>query len=182
MMVNNAQSTDGATVAIRECTDVDLEAIFEIVNDAAQAYRRVIPPDCWQEPYMPMAELRREIADGVRFWAEVADGRMIGVMGIQDRGEVCLIRHAYVRTASRQSGVGSALLRHLENQTTKPILIGTWSAASWAIRFYEKHGYVVVSAEEKSRLLTRFWDIPDRQVANSVVLSGGRYRGFNLET
>ncbi len=167
-------------MTIRECTDADLDMVFEIINDAAQAYRRVIPADCWQEPYMPMAELRQEVEQGVRFWAVAEDDQLVGVMGIQDRGEVCLIRHAYVRAKSRQTGVGSALLRHLEGLTSKPILIGTWSAASWAIRFYQKNGYVLVSAEEKSRLLSRFWEVPDRQVANSVVLSGGRYKGLNL--
>jgi GNAT superfamily N-acetyltransferase len=169
-------------MSIRECTDADLDQILEIVNDAAQAYRRVIPADCWQDPYMPMAELSQEIEDGVCFWAAAEGDRLTGVMGIQDRGEVCLIRHAYVRAELRQTGVGSALLKHLENLTSKPILIGTWSAASWAIRFYEKNGYLLVPAEEKSRLLARFWNIPDRQVANSVVLAGGRYRGSNRAT
>ena len=165
-----------AATSIRACTDADLGAIFEIINDAAAAYRGVIPADRWHEPYMALAELRNEIADGVRFWG-LADGeRLIGVMGMQDKGEVCLIRHAYVRTAARQGGIGTALLRHLEALTVKPILIGTWAAADWAIRFYRKNGYRQVTPEEKTRLLRRYWNIPERQVATSVVLAGRGYQ------
>jgi GNAT superfamily N-acetyltransferase len=122
-----------AAKSIRACTDADLGDMFEIINDAASAYRGVIPADRWHEPYMPMAELRSEIADGVRFWGMSDDGRLVGVMGVQDKGEVCLIRHAYVRSAARQGGIGTALLRHLESLTDKPILIGTWAAARAAI-------------------------------------------------
>jgi GNAT superfamily N-acetyltransferase len=163
--------------AIRLCTDADLDAMAEIINDAASAYRGVIPADRWHEPYMPLDELTSEIAEGVRFWGMAEDGRLMGVMGIQDKGEVCLIRHAYVRTAARQGGIGTALLRHLEALTAKPILIGTWAAADWAIRFYRKNGYVQVSPEEKGRLLRRYWKIPERQVETSVVLAGGVTKG-----
>jgi GNAT superfamily N-acetyltransferase len=164
-----------AAKSIRACTDADLGDMFEIINDAASAYRGVIPADRWHEPYMPMAELRSEIADGVRFWGMSDDGRLVGVMGVQDKGEVCLIRHAYVRSAARQGGIGTALLRHLESLTDKPILIGTWAAADWAIRFYRKSGYREVSPEEKTRLLRRYWNIPERQVETSVVLAGRGY-------
>jgi GNAT superfamily N-acetyltransferase len=162
---------------IRACTDADLDAMAEIINDAAAAYRGVIPADRWHEPYMPMAELRAEIADGVRFWGMVDGGQLVGVMGIQDKGEVCLIRHAYVRTAARQGGIGTALLRHLERMAGKPILIGTWAAADWAIRFYLKNGYTQVSTAEKTRLLRRYWNIPERQVETSVVLAGHGHPG-----
>ena len=163
---------------IRACSDTDVDAMFEIVNDAASAYRGVIPADRWHDPYMPLDELKSEIADGVRFWG-MADGeRLVGIMGIQDKGEVCLIRHAYVRTAARQGGIGTALLRHLEGITDKPILIGTWAAADWAIRFYRKNGYVQVAPDEKERLLRRYWNIPERQVATSVVLAGHGYRSL----
>ena len=146
--------------------------MFEIINDAASAYRGVIPVDRWHEPYMPREELECELADGVRFWGADEDGHLLGVMGIQDKGEVCLIRHAYVRTAVRQGGIGTELLHYLERLTDRPILIGTWAAADWAIRFYRKNGYVQVSPEEKTRLLRRYWNIPERQVETSVVLAG----------
>lgn len=151
--------------------------MFEIINDAASAYRGIIPADRWHEPYMPRVELAGEIADGVRFWGLAEDGRLMGVMGIQDKGDVCLIRHAYVRTTARHGGIGTMLLRHLEALTAKPILIGTWVAADWAIRFYVKNGYVQVAPEEKNRLLRRYWKIPERQVETSVVLAGGGYKG-----
>ena len=126
---------------IRKCTDDDIPALYAIINDAAQAYKGVIPADRWHEPYMPMDELSQEIRDGVQFWGYESDGELIGVMGMQDKGDVALIRHAYVKTARRNRGVGTNLLRHLERMTTKPILIGTWADATWAIRFYEKNGY-----------------------------------------
>ena len=161
---------------IRKSTPADVPAIFAIVNDAAQAYRGVIPADRWHEPYMPMAELEREIAAGVVFWVAEAEGNVLGVMGIQDVKDVTLIRHAYVRTVERRHGVGQALLKHLNGLAKRPILIGTWKAATWAIRFYEKHGFRVVSEAEKNRLLRTYWTIPDRQVEESVVLADHRLR------
>lgn len=151
--------------------------MFEIVNDAAQAYKGVIPADCWHEPYMPMEELKEETADGVEFWGFEEDGILIGIMGIQDKGAVTLIRHAYVRTANRQHGVGTELLRHLETLTRKTVLIGTWLAATWAIRFYEKNGYATLSREETERLLRLYWRIPERQIATSIVLEKKRACG-----
>ncbi len=156
---------------IRKCLPEDFDAIFAIINDAAKAYKGIIPADRWHEPYMSRAQLSGEIADGIVFWGlEGQDGQLAGVMGIQDKGEVTLIRHAYVRTRARNRGIGSRLLAHLEATTTKPILIGTWADAVWAIRFYEKNGYRLVSTEEKNRLLHRYWSIPERQVETSVVL------------
>lgn len=160
---------------IRPCAAADVPAIFEIVNDAAQAYRGVIPADRWHEPYMPMGELRAEISAGVRFLAYEVQGELLGVMGIQDRGDVALIRHAYVRTAQRRGGIGAILLKKLEETTAKPILIGTWLAAAWAIRFYEKNGYRVLSREETDRLLRKYWSIPERQIETSVVLADRRW-------
>jgi N-acetylglutamate synthase-like GNAT family acetyltransferase len=156
---------------IRPCEANDFEAIYEIVNDAAQAYKGVIPADRWHEPYMPREELQHEIDAGVRFWGYEEDGELIGVMGIQDVQDVTLIRHAYVRTTQRRKGIGSQLLAHLRPLTDRPILIGTWVAATWAIRFYEKHGFRLVSEEEKNRLLKKYWTIPERQVETSVVLA-----------
>ena len=157
---------------IRSCTDADIPAMFAIINDAAEAYRGVIPGDCWHDPYMPLSELRSEIADGVGFAGYEADGVLVGVMGIQDKGDVDLIRHAYVLTSHQHKGIGGELLHHLEGMTTKPILIGTWVAATWAVRFYERNGYRVLSRRETERLLRKYWRIPERQVGTSVVLAG----------
>ena len=156
---------------IRICSDSDLQTIFDIINDAAVAYKDVIPADRWHEPYMPLAELRQEIADGVVFWALENEGELLGGMGIQDKGDVALIRHAYVRTRLHKQGIGDQLLRHLEGLTTKPILVGTWKAASWAVSFYQKNDYVMVSEKEKNRLLQKYWSIPERQIETSVVLA-----------
>lgn len=145
--------------------------MLEIINDAAQAYKGIIPEDRWHEPYMAAEELSHEIEDGIVFWGLEQDDRLLGVMGIQDKGEVALIRHAYVSTRAQKLGVGTELLRHLEGLTEKPILIGTWAAASWAISFYEKNGYALVSEEKKNYLLGKYWSIPDRQVETSVVLT-----------
>lgn len=156
---------------IRRCEESDVQAIFDIINDAARAYKGVIPEDRWHEPYMPMEELIREIEDGVVFWGAERDGRLLGVMGIQDRGDVTLVRHAYVRTEAQQSGIGTMLLRQLEGMTRNPILIGTWAASLWAISFYRKNGYTLVTGDEKDRLLRKYWSIPERQVETSVVLA-----------
>jgi N-acetylglutamate synthase-like GNAT family acetyltransferase len=156
---------------IRKCKESDLNTIFEIVNDAAQAYKGVIPKDRWHEPYMSLAELRTQIEDGIVFWGLERDGQLLGVMGIQDKGDVTLIRHAYVLTRAQKRGIGEKLLQHLQNMTEKPILIGTWAAASWAVSFYQKNGYTLVSEQEKNRLLNRYWSIPERQVETSVVLA-----------
>ena len=156
---------------IRRCHQGDFEAIHAIVNDAAGAYRGVIPADLWAEPYMPREELREEIAAGVVFWGYEEDGALAGVMGVQHVRDVTLIRHAYVRTVSQRRGIGVALLASLLAQTDRPVLIGTWSDADWAIRFYEKHGFRLVSSEEKDRLLRTYWTVDDRQIETSVVLA-----------
>jgi len=155
---------------IRRCTEADFPTMFEIINDAAQAYRGIIPADRWQEPYMSAEELRHEVGAGVEFWGYEQEGALLGVMGIQPVQDVTLIRHAYVRTAVRQQGIGGQLLAHLRALTTRPILIGTWAAATWAIRFYAKHGFQQVTEEEKN-LLLRYWQIPERQVETSVVMA-----------
>ncbi len=162
---------------LRACTAADVTAIHAIINDAAQAYRGVIPADCWHEPYMPLAELRRELMAGIAFHGAEHDGELAGVMGLQDRGEVALIRHAYVRTVNRRAGVGGALLRELEARTRVPLLIGTWLAADWAIRFYERHGYRALPPEATARLLARYWAVPARQASASVVLAGPTWTG-----
>ena len=161
---------------ITPCHDKDNDTIFEIINDAAIAYRGVIPPDCWHEPYMSMEELKKQIADGVKFWKYVDGDEVIGVMGIQDKGDVTLIRHAYTRTASRQKGIGSALLNHLRGLATTPILIGAWTDAHWAIRFYEKHGFRLLNRKQIDRLLRKYWTIPERMIETSVVLASEDWR------
>ncbi len=156
---------------VRKCNEADFHTIYAIVNDAAQAYKGVIPADCWNDEYMSKEELRREIDDGVEFWGYEENGELIGVMGIQPVQDVTLIRHAYVRTAERNKGIGGKLLAHLRTLTDQPILMGTWAAATWAIKFYEKHGFKLVSTEEKNRLLQKYWNIPERQIETSVVLA-----------
>jgi N-acetylglutamate synthase-like GNAT family acetyltransferase len=160
---------------IRRSAATDLAAILAIVNAAAQAYRGVIPADRWHDPYMPAEELEKEIADGVVFWVSEREGRLLGVMGTQDKGDVALVRHAYVAPHTQRSGVGRRLLSHVEGLTDKPILIGTWAAAAWAIDFYRRNGFTVVSDGEKDRLLRRYWSIPERQIETSVVLADRRW-------
>jgi GNAT superfamily N-acetyltransferase len=155
---------------IRPCTQRDFEQIWSIINDGAQAYRGIIPDDLWTDPYMSRRELRHEIEDGVVFWGLELDNALQGVMGVQHVHDVALIRHAYVRTSKRRSGFGGMLLRHLQALTNRRILIGTWADASWAIRFYEKHGFTLVPAEEKDQLLSRYWKISARQIETSLVL------------
>lgn len=160
---------------IYRCEEKDFNEIYEIINDAATAYRGVIPTDRWHEPYMTKEELARQLDDGVEFWNYTEDGKIIGVMGIQFKGDVTLIRHAYVRTIERNKGVGSKLLGHLCAMSTKPVLIGTWADASWAIRFYQKHGFRLLQNEEKDKLLRKYWTIPERQVDTSVVLASSNW-------
>jgi N-acetylglutamate synthase-like GNAT family acetyltransferase len=160
---------------IRRSVEADVTAILAVVNDAAQAYRGVIPADRWHEPYMPMDELENEISDGVAFWVAEEEGRLLGVMGIQDKEAVALVRHAYVAPTLQRKGVGTRLLRHVEGLVDKPILIGTWADASWAIEFYRRNGFSVVPSNHKDRLLRTYWSIPARQIETSVVLADGRW-------
>ena len=163
---------------IRQCDNKDFETIYCIINEAAQKYKGIIPEDRWKEPYMAREELEHEIEDGVVFWGYERNGDLIGVMGIQRVKDVTLIRHSYARTTVQGQGVGSKLLSFLSKQTTRPILIGTWADAVWAIRFYEKRGFRLVSPEEKDRLLKKYWSIPERQTETSVVLADKKW--FNL--
>lgn len=160
---------------IRRCDNSEFEMIYEIINDAAQAYKRVIPVDRWKEPYMSKDELQHEMLEGVLFWGYEEDGELVGVTGIQHVQDVTHIRHAYVRTAKQNQGIGGKLLSHLRKQTIRPILIGTWADAIWAIHFYEKHGFQLVSLEEKDQLLRKYWMIPKRQIETSVVLADQKW-------
>jgi len=161
---------------LRRCDERDFETIYTIINDGAQAYKGIIPADRWTEPYMSRDKLRHEIADGIAFWGFEDGGTLAGVMGLQDVQDVTLIRHAYVPTANRNQGIGGKLLSHLRTITSRPVLIGTWADAVWAIRFYEKHGFQIVSTDEKNRLLKKYWTIPERQIETSVVLVDPKWR------
>ena len=167
-------SSASITEMLRPCTDSDIHGICAIVNDAAQAYRGVIPADRWHEPYMPLDELKKEIVMGVKFWGWTENGRLVGIMGMQPVQDVTLIRHAYVATEMRHHGIGGKLLDYLLGQIKGRILVGTWTAADWAIRFYESRGFRLVGNVEKDRLLKTYWNIADRQIETSVVLE---YKG-----
>jgi N-acetylglutamate synthase-like GNAT family acetyltransferase len=156
---------------ILKCEQKDFNDIYEIINDAAIVYRGVIPADRWHEPYMSQVELRKQIDEGVEFWSYSENGEILGVMGIQDKGDVTLIRHAYVRTIQKNKGIGSRLLEHLRAVARTPVLIGTWEDAKWAIGFYQKHGFRLLPKKEKDSLLRKYWSIPDRQIETSVVLA-----------
>ena len=160
---------------IRDCGPDDFKAMVEIINDAAAAYRGVIPADCWHEPYMAADELRRELDAGVNFRGFVHDGGLHGVMGVQRVRDVVLIRHAYVRTTRRNRGIGSRLLDDLLAAITDPVLVGTWAAATWAIRFYRKRGFRLTTERQKGELLRDYWSIPARQIETSVVLADARW-------
>lgn len=162
---------------IRRCNDSDFLKIWAIINEAAQAYKGIIPADCWAEPYMSVEKLRHEIADGVVFWGWEEDGELTGVMGIQQVQDVTLIRHAYVLGSRQRSGVGGRLLAHFLAAARSPVLIGAWADAYWAIRFYEKNGFEVVTPLEKERLLRKYWNVPERQIETSVVLGDAAWRG-----
>jgi GNAT superfamily N-acetyltransferase len=156
---------------IRLCGDLDLATMLAIVNGAAVAYRGVIPADRWHEPYMPEAELRDEIAAGVEFWGLETDEGLLGIMGVQPVRDVDLIRHAYVRPDRQRHGVGAELIEHLRRRSTRRMLVGTWAAATWAIDFYQCHGFELVAPARASALLRSYWTIPERQIDTSVVLA-----------
>jgi len=166
---------------IRRCNDGDFDPIWAIINDGANAYKGIIPEDRWTEPYMSRSELHHEIDDGVAFWGYEERGELVGVMGIQEVQDVTLIRHAYVRATNQKQGIGAYLLSHLRKLTQRPILIGTWADAVWAIRFYEKHDFQIVSPQEKNRLLKTYWTVPERQIETSVVLADSQWREHNLK-
>jgi GNAT superfamily N-acetyltransferase len=156
---------------VLKCEQSDFQDILDIINDGASAYKGVIPADRWHDPYMPEEELKIQIDEGVGFWKNLDNGVITGVMGIQDRQGVTLIRHAYVRTTERNKGIGSKLITHLCTIAPTPILVGTWKDASWAIRFYEKHGFRLLEKNETVAVLKKYWNISHRQIETSVVLA-----------
>jgi GNAT superfamily N-acetyltransferase len=160
---------------IRKLTNNDFQAILSIVDDAAIMYKGKIPADCWKEPYMPAEELKEEIRNGVQFYGILNNDEVIAVMGIQLVDDVALIRHAYTLTSQQRKGRGEKLLNHLLSLAeTQRIMVGTWETAPWAIRFYQKHGFKLLSREETNKLLKKYWRIPERQVETSIVLE---YKG-----
>ena len=161
---------------IRRCEERDFDQIWSVIDDGAQAYKGIIPTDCWTEPYMSRDELRAEIENGVTFWGYEENGALTGVMGIQPVEDVTLIRHAYVRTSTQRQGIGACLLAHLRKLAQGAVLVGTWADAVWAIRFYERHGFHLVAPEQRGRLLRKYWKVPDRQVDTSVVLADSSRR------
>ena len=161
---------------IRHCDDRDFDLIWAIINDGAQAYKGIIPADRWTEPYMSREKLRHEVEEGVVFWGYEEAGTLVAVMGLQQVEDVTLIRHAYVRTSSQKRGIGGLLLSHLRGLASGPVLIGTWADAVWAIHFYERNGFQIVSPQDKDRLLKKYWTIPERQIETSVVLADSKWR------
>lgn len=165
----------GNQVMIRQCQPAELDDICAVINDGAAAYRGVIAADCWNDPYMSGGELRRELDAAVLFSGCYEGGRLLAVMGLQQVGDVALIRHAYTRTANQGTGMGTALLAHLRSQTDRPMLVGTWKAATWAVRFYQSRGFGLVNAPQKDALLRRYWTVPERQIEESVVLADAQW-------
>jgi GNAT superfamily N-acetyltransferase len=169
------RNREGEMNGIRPCAEEDFKSIYLLINEAAGAYRGVIPPDCWREPYMSEDELRCEIAYGVCFFGYEQEGRLTGVMGIQNVRDVSLIRHAYVLPSRQRRGIGGRLLSALCRQTDRPILLGTWADATWAVHFYQKYGFKSVPPGEKDGLLQAYWHISRRQIETSVVLADQRW-------
>jgi GNAT superfamily N-acetyltransferase len=163
-------------MTIRRCTAAEFADVYTVCNDGASAYQGVIAADQWKDPYMPEDELRSEMLAGVDFYGAFDfEQELVGVMGLQQVGDVALVRHAYTRTRRQRAGIGGALLAHLQSLTDRPILIGTWKAASWAIRFYERHGFTLINGPTRETLLRRYWTIPDGQIGHSVVLADERW-------
>jgi N-acetylglutamate synthase-like GNAT family acetyltransferase len=172
---NSAGKGSERKIMIEQYSPADFQTVYEIINDASSAYKGIIPADRWNEPYMPEEELREQLEDGIEFWCYKQNNEIVGVMGIQEKSDVTLIRHAYVRTARRGLGIGGKLLAHLTTLTSKPVLIGTWADADWAISFYQKHGFSLVETELKNKLLHTYWSVPERQVETSVVLADNKF-------
>ena len=153
---------------IKEISLRDVGKIYEIINEAARAYRNVIPDDCYHEPYMTKEELRREMKRMTVFGWD-AGGDIIGVMGCESVNDGTLVRHAYVFPDLQKMAVGKKLIDHIKRTaTSKRLLVGTWADAIWAIRFYQKHGFKLL--HDKGQLLKEYWDISPRQIETSVVL------------
>jgi N-acetylglutamate synthase-like GNAT family acetyltransferase len=155
---------------IHQVSHSEFDSVLAIINNAAQAYKGVIPASCWKVPYMSAEELKAEIDNGVEFYGWYDDAKLLAVMGIQPVKDITLIRHAYVRTDCQHRGIGEKLLRHLLNiSKTKQVFVGTWTAATWAVRFYQKNGFQLVPLESRSKL-RQYWKVSDRHAEASIVL------------
>ena len=155
----------------KKITDQDFKKILEVINQSAIVYKGKIPVDCWKEPYMHVQELKEDIDGRVQFYGYLENNRLIAVMAIQTVKDVTLIRHAYTIPSRQRQGKGEILLNYLLNLArTQRVLVGTWESAPWAIKFYQKHGFQLLSREETNNLLKKYWNIPNRQVETSVVL------------
>ena len=153
---------------IGRCLPEEIDSIYSVINDGAKAYRGFIPADCYHEPYMSFDELSREM-EQMSFFGWRENKELVGVIGFQPVEDVTLVRHAYVMGSWRRRGIGSGLLNEVKACTrTRRLLVGTWVDAWWAIRFYEQHGFSLVT--DKDKLLRAYWRIPARQVEVSVVL------------
>ena len=156
---------------ITEYTKKDISNILYVINDAAIKYKSVIPGYCWHEPYMSEQELIIEFNNGVHMFGYRSNDKLVGVMGIQELKEVTLIRHAYTLTCYQGTGVGKLLLKYiLQKNKSASLLVGTWRNATWAIRFYEKSGFILQTKKRTVQLLKKYWKIPATQIDNSVVL------------
>jgi GNAT superfamily N-acetyltransferase len=157
---------------IQPCTNNDFDTIATIINEAANAYKGAIPADCWHEPYMTDSALKSEIEAGVNFFGWYGSDGLAGIMGLQKVKDAALIRHAYVHSSHQGKGIGSALLNELTGKMKEKtkILVGAWANATWAIRFYQRQGFRMVSELEKDILLQTYWNISKRQAETSVVL------------
>ena len=156
---------------ISEYTKNDLLPILNVINNAALKYKGVIPDSCWKEPYMPKQELIREFENGVRMFGYDKDNTLVGVMGIQEVEDVTLIRHAYTYSDYQGMGIGKSLLEYLfKINRSSSLLVGTWKDATWAIKFYMKNGFVLHKRKQTNLLLERYWQVPLKQVENSLVL------------
>ena len=156
---------------ITECTKKNISNILYVINDASLKYKGIIPNDCWHEPYMTKQKLISEFTNGVRMFGYNKDNTLVGVMGIQELKDVTLIRHAYILTRYQGIGIGKSLLQNLfKIKKNSCLLVGTWRDATWAIQFYEKFGFVLHTKKQTAQLLKKYWNLPSKQIENSVVL------------
>ena len=156
---------------IKECTKKNISNILHVINDASLKYKGIIPNDCWNEPYMSKQKLTNEFSNGVRMFGYNKDNTLVGVMGIQELKDVTLIRHAYILTLHQGMGIGKSLLQHLlKIKKSSCLLVGTWRDASWAIEFYKRFGFVLHTKKQTAQLLKKYWNLPPKQIENSVVL------------
>lgn len=160
---------------IRKCNNSDFDKIYEIINDATGVYKGIIPTEYWKVPYMSGDELRHDLDDGIVLYGYEENGELVGVMGIQNKQDVTLIRHAYVCSSEQNRGIGGRILSYLQKITSKSILIATWSNDVNAIRFYERHRFKLVPMEKGYWLQRKYWSTPELKIKASVVLADEKW-------